>query len=196
MAELKSDPVMLEHQRPPHPSRQATSPPYLDNGTQNWLSAKTSIVFPTCAGSSKTRVPESADINAFIGAIVGRHTDIQHGKFDRGRRKMPWIELNDGRITLTMTRAGGMNREATLPEHIQVHPYRLNAADAFNFGFGEGVAVMMDTSDISARKLIDKLVPDPRWGSMRGLLCTTYELGPDFLEMDFLPSVFGLGAWE
>ena len=55
---------------------------------------------------------------------------------------------------------------------------------------------MKDTSDISARKLIDKFVPDPRWGSMRGLLSTTYELGPDFLEMDFLPSVFGLGAWD
>jgi len=55
---------------------------------------------------------------------------------------------------------------------------------------------MTDTSDISARKLIDKLVPDPRWGSMRGLFSTTYDLGPDFLEMDFLPSVFGLGAWD
>lgn len=54
----------------------------------------------------------------------------------------------------------------------------------------------MDTSDISARKLIDKLVPDPRWGSMRGLFSTTYELDRDFLEMDFLPSVFGLGAWD
>jgi hypothetical protein len=55
---------------------------------------------------------------------------------------------------------------------------------------------MKDDSDISARKLIDQLVPDPRWGSMRGLFSTTYELGPDFLEMDFLPSVFGLGAWD
>ena len=55
---------------------------------------------------------------------------------------------------------------------------------------------MKDTSDISARKLTDKLVPDSSWGSMRGLLSTTYELGPDFLEMDFLPSVFGLGAWD
>jgi hypothetical protein len=55
---------------------------------------------------------------------------------------------------------------------------------------------MKDTDDISARKLIDKLVPDPRWGSMRGLLSTTYDLGSDFLEMDFLPSIFGLGAWD
>ena len=49
---------------------------------------------------------------------------------------------------------------------------------------------MKDTDDISARKLIDKLVPDPRWGSMRGLLSTTYDLGSDFLEMDFFPSIF------
>jgi hypothetical protein len=55
---------------------------------------------------------------------------------------------------------------------------------------------MKDDSDISVRKLIDRLVPDPRWGSIRGLFCTTYELGPNFLEMDFLPSVFGLGAWD
>ncbi len=56
---------------------------------------------------------------------------------------------------------------------------------------------MTDSSGISARKLIDKLVPDPtRWGTMRGLFSSTYELSPDFLEMDFLPSVFGLGAWD
>lgn len=55
---------------------------------------------------------------------------------------------------------------------------------------------MTNTSDISARKLIDKLVPDPRWGAMRGIFSTTYELDPDFLEMDFLPSIFGLGAWD
>jgi hypothetical protein len=74
----------------------------------------------------------STDINAFAAAIASRHADIQRGKFDRGRRKMPWIELDEGRITLTMTRVGGMNWEATLPEHIQAHPYRLNAADALN----------------------------------------------------------------
>jgi hypothetical protein len=55
---------------------------------------------------------------------------------------------------------------------------------------------MMDTADVSARKLIDKLVPDSRWGSMRGLFSTTYDLGPDFLEMDFLPSAFGFGSWD
>jgi predicted DNA-binding protein len=79
------------------------------------------------------------DIGAFIGALIARHTDVQHGKFDRGRRKMPWIELNDSRITLTMTRAGGLNREVTLPERIQPHPYRLNAADALNLATAKAV---------------------------------------------------------
>src|SRR6185437_5859675 len=55
---------------------------------------------------------------------------------------------------------------------------------------------MKDNQDISSRKLIDRLVPRPEWGPMKGLLTTTYELQPDFLEMDFLPSVFGLGAWD
>jgi hypothetical protein len=74
----------------------------------------------------------SSDISAFISVICGRHADIQRGKLDRGRRKMPWIEINDGRISLTMTRSGGMNWEVTVPDHIQAHPYRLNAADALN----------------------------------------------------------------
>jgi hypothetical protein len=55
---------------------------------------------------------------------------------------------------------------------------------------------MKDNQDIPSRKLIDRLVADPRWGVMAGLLATTYELRPEFLEMDFLPSVFGLGAWD
>jgi hypothetical protein len=55
---------------------------------------------------------------------------------------------------------------------------------------------MKDSEDISSRKLIDRLAPDEDWGPMIGLLATTYELNPDFLEMDFLPSVFGLGAWD
>jgi len=71
------------------------------------------------------------DTRAFIGAVITRHSDVQHGKFDRGRRKMPWLEQNDSRINLTTTRAGGMSWEATLPEDIVPHPYRLRAADAF-----------------------------------------------------------------
>ena len=131
ISELKSDPVMgIISDRLPLRVKQLTS--ILDNGTnaafrQNLdrLSDVRRFLEEASAGT--------ADLNVFIAAIVARHTDIQHGKFDRGRRKMPWIELNEGRITLTMTRAGGMNWEATMPDQIQAHPYRLNAADAFNF---------------------------------------------------------------
>lgn len=78
----------------------------------------------------ESAVGSVADHSAFIEAFLSRHTDIQHGKFDRGRRKMPWLERTDARITLTMARAGGMNREVTRPEQITPHPYRLGAADA------------------------------------------------------------------
>lgn len=62
--------------------------------------------------------------------LMERHRDVQRGKFDRGRRKMAWLEITNGRISLTTTRVGGLDREATVPEHIFPHPYRLAAADA------------------------------------------------------------------
>ena len=52
---------------------------------------------------------------------------------------MPWLERNDSRISLTMTRAGGQNREATEPEHVTPHPYRLGAAESFVAASMEGV---------------------------------------------------------
>jgi len=55
---------------------------------------------------------------------------------------------------------------------------------------------MKVNQNISSRKLIDRLVPDPHWGAMQGLIATTFDLRPEFLETDFLPSVFGLGAWD
>jgi hypothetical protein len=55
---------------------------------------------------------------------------------------------------------------------------------------------MKSNEDVAARKLIDKFVPEPNWGRLQGLFATTYDLRPDFLEMDFLPSVFGLGTWD
>lgn len=55
---------------------------------------------------------------------------------------------------------------------------------------------MNRAEDITGRKLIDRLIPDERLGAMIGLVATTYEMQPDFLEMDFLPSLFRLGAWD
>ena len=44
---------------------------------------------------------------------------------------------------------------------------------------------MKDNQDTSSRKLIDRVVSDPSWGPLQGLLATTYDLTPDFFEMDF-----------
>jgi hypothetical protein len=80
----------------------------------------------------------AGDNVAFVDAIINRHADVQHGKFDRSRRKMPWLERNGSRISLTMTRAGGMNREATQPAQITPHPYRFGAADALTSASQKG----------------------------------------------------------
>lgn len=80
--------------------------------------------FVGIAGKSTT------DINSFLRVIIDRHSEIQSGKFDRGRRKMPWLEMKGDKITLTITRVGGVPFEATVADDIVAHPYRLGAADA------------------------------------------------------------------
>lgn len=130
LAELKNDPV-LQDVRASLPGRVQKFAGILDNGKD----AAFRFNLDRLADVRKfleDAAAASMDINAFVTAVTARHADIQRGKFDRGRRKMPWIELDEGRIMLTMTRVGGINWEATLPEHIQAHPYRLNAADALN----------------------------------------------------------------
>jgi hypothetical protein len=62
--------------------------------------------------------------------VLVRHADVQHGKFDRGRRKMPWIESGAAGLALTSTRTGGLSFEAKSLDEISPHPYRLAAADA------------------------------------------------------------------
>ena len=62
--------------------------------------------------------------------LMERHADVQRGKFDRGRRKMAWLETTNSRISLTTTRVGGLDREATVSKNIFPHPYRLPSADA------------------------------------------------------------------
>jgi hypothetical protein len=82
---------------------------------------------------------------AFVRTLIARHADVQHGKFDKGRRKMPWLETKANRIYLTMTRVGGLNWEATLPEHIMPHPYRLGAADALILASGKARTYLINT---------------------------------------------------
>jgi hypothetical protein len=73
-------------------------------------------------------VPNVSDVS---DVLLSRHADVQHGKFDRGRRKLPWLERTPDGIVLTMTRVGGLDREVTSPADIRPHFYRLAAADAF-----------------------------------------------------------------
>ncbi len=47
-----------------------------------------------------------------------------------------------------------------------------------------------------SKRLIDTLLGGPDLGALRGALATTYDLTPEFFEVDFLPAVFGLGAWD
>jgi len=70
---------------------------------------------------------------AFVRLVLKRHTDVQKGKFDNGRRKAPWIELRGDVLSLTSTRIGGAQDEITDPAMIVPHFYRTNAADALTF---------------------------------------------------------------
>ncbi|MCX5743174.1 MAG: hypothetical protein NT062_11840 [Proteobacteria bacterium] len=77
------------------------------------------------------RTAESAtDVLATSEAFVDRHADIQRGKFDRGRRKLPWLERGTEGLCLTMTRVGGAAGEITSPDEVRPHAYRFDAADA------------------------------------------------------------------
>jgi len=129
LAELANDPVMLLV-KTNLPARVQRLLDVLDHGTMpgfrdnlDRLSNVRSFL-ETVSGAVQ-------DNSLFVDAIISRHADVQHGKLDRGRSKMPWLERINSRLQLTMTRSGGLNREATDPSHINPHPYRLGAADAF-----------------------------------------------------------------
>ena len=38
--------------------------------------------------------------------------------------------------------------------------------------------------------------PIPDLGDVLGVIATTYDLSPDFVETDFLPNLFGTTAWD
>ncbi len=46
----------------------------------------------------------------------------------------------------------------------------------------------------SARRLVDRLVGDPKHGELEAFFSTTFDLDPGFVERDFLPSLLGLPA--
>jgi hypothetical protein len=81
-------------------------------------------------------IAAQASTESLIDVVLKRHGEVQHGKFDHGRRKMSWIERIDGRIALTSTQVGGLQFEATVPSDITPHFYRSVSADALRRAAG------------------------------------------------------------
>ena len=52
------------------------------------------------------------------------------------------------------------------------------------------------SSNSDNRKLMDRILPIPAMGRLLGVVATSYEMQPEFLETDFLPTLLGLGAWD
>lgn len=65
-----------------------------------------------------------------VERVLARHADVQRGKLDRGRSKLPWVELSEGNAVLTQARATQVRGEPRRPEDIPPHEYRTRSADA------------------------------------------------------------------
>jgi hypothetical protein len=74
---------------------------------------------------------------AFIEIVLARHAEVQRGKHDRGRRKLPWVEAVEGVATLTVARAAQVRGEPRRVSDIAPHAYRTSTADAFLEAAGE-----------------------------------------------------------
>lgn len=68
-------------------------------------------------------------VEGYLDALLDRHTDVQHGKFDRGRRKLPWIDRKPGHYELTLSQVGVVSGEPKGLSDIRPHEYRIAAAD-------------------------------------------------------------------
>jgi hypothetical protein len=78
-------------------------------------------------------VSRAADTNtagAFVEEVLLHHGDVQRGKFDRGRRKLPWVEIREGRAVLTLARAGQIEGEPRDSSDVTAHAYRTGSAEA------------------------------------------------------------------
>lgn len=76
------------------------------------------------------RAAGAPSTEGMIAALVDRHAEVQRGKFDRGRRKAPWIESTDKGLALSLSDAGQLKKPQSI-DQIARHPYRFGAADAF-----------------------------------------------------------------
>jgi hypothetical protein len=65
-----------------------------------------------------------------VEKVLARHSAVQQGKFDQGRRKLPWLEVAGESVRLTLARASEVRGEPRRPEDIAPHEYRTRSADA------------------------------------------------------------------
>lgn len=77
-----------------------------------------------------TEAAGSANSTALVDCVVRRHSDVQRAKFDRGRPKLPWLEITKGSLRLTFARSTERTQEPKAMADIQPHFYRTAAADA------------------------------------------------------------------
>lgn len=75
-----------------------------------------------------------------VRALLERHTAVQHGKYDRGRRKGPWLEWSGNRLGLTLARIGRVTEGARAPTDIPPHEYRCWAAGEVLYASAEARA--------------------------------------------------------
>jgi hypothetical protein len=68
-------------------------------------------------------------VEGYAGALLDRHADVQKGKYDRGRQKLPWIERKTDHYELTLSQVGDVSGEPKTLSDIRPHEYRLAAAD-------------------------------------------------------------------
>ena len=69
--------------------------------------------------------------SGLVEPILTRHIEVQHGKFDRGRRKMPWVDQRSGTLALTIANVALGKTPLETPDQISPHPYRLSALKAW-----------------------------------------------------------------
>jgi hypothetical protein len=71
----------------------------------------------------------TSNTQELLDVVLSRHSDVQYGKFDRGRRKLPWIQRTSDRYDLVLSGVGEVRGGPKSPEDIRAHEYRIATAD-------------------------------------------------------------------
>jgi hypothetical protein len=66
-----------------------------------------------------------------VERLLARHREVQRAKVAGGRAKMPWLEIREGRVALTLSSGMRMLRPPERSQDVLAHPYRTAAVDSF-----------------------------------------------------------------